>query len=41
VWLQSAGLGVSLFDGLVRFDLARALKAGSGWRATLYLDAWQ
>lgn len=40
--LLSAGAGVSFMDGLVRLDLARALKdAGSGrdWRLELQLDA--
>jgi hypothetical protein len=40
-WLHSAGVGVSLLDGLVRLDLSRALKAPTGWRFTAYLDAWQ
>lgn len=40
-WLLSAGLGVSLLDGLVRVDLARAMKRPTGWRLMAYLDAWQ
>src|SRR5690606_36062935 len=40
-WLLSAGLGVSLLDGLVRVDLARAMKLPTGWRLMAYLDAWQ
>ncbi|HSJ15933.1 MAG TPA: hypothetical protein VK939_16110 [Longimicrobiales bacterium] len=36
--LQSAGAGVSLLDGIVRFDVARALRSPTGWRAYLYLD---
>ena len=38
--LLSAGAGVSLLDGLLRLDLARALKAPTGWRLTAYFDAW-
>lgn len=37
--LVSAGVGASVLDGLVRFDLARALRAPTGWRVELYLDA--
>ena len=40
-WLLSAGVGVSMLDGLVRVDLARALKRPTGWRLIAYLDAWQ
>ena len=40
-WLLSAGLGMSLLDGFVRVDLARALKRPTGWRLIAYLDAWQ
>jgi hypothetical protein len=36
--LLSAGVGASLLDGLVRIDLARALRAPTGWRLDLYLD---
>lgn len=36
--LWSAGAGASLLDGLVRFDLARALREPTGWRISLYLD---
>lgn len=35
----SAGVGVTLLDGLVRADLARALRDPKGWRFDLYLDA--
>jgi hypothetical protein len=35
----SAGAGVSLLDGLVRFDLARGMDAPRGWRLDLHLDA--
>jgi len=34
----SAGVGASFLDGLIRFDIARALRGGSTWRAYLYLD---
>jgi hypothetical protein len=37
--LLSAGVGVSFLDGLVRMDLARALRAPTGWRLEMYLDA--
>lgn len=37
--LLSAGAGVTLLDGLVRVDLARALRRPTGWRLELYLDA--
>lgn len=34
----SAGLGLSLADGLLRFDLARGLMRGEDWRFHFYLD---
>jgi hypothetical protein len=37
--LWSAGVGASLLDGLIRFDIARALVAPTGWRADLYFNA--
>lgn len=37
--LLSAGAGMSLLDGLLRFDVARALRAPTGWAAILYFDA--
>jgi hypothetical protein len=37
--LRGAGGGVSLLDGLIRFDLARNLAQRGGWRADLYLGA--
>jgi len=37
--LLSAGVGASFLDGLVRLDLARALRSPTGWRVDLYLDA--
>ncbi len=36
--LLSAGVGASFLDGLVRVDLARALRDPTGWRVDLYLD---
>jgi hypothetical protein len=33
-----AGVGASFLDGLLRIDLARALKSPKGWRLDLYLD---
>ena len=36
--LVGAGLGASFLDGLVRIDLARALRSPKGWRLDLYLD---
>lgn len=35
--LLSAGIGASFLDGLVRIDLARALRGETGWRAEIYL----
>lgn len=36
--LLSAGVGASLLDGLLRLDLARALRGDTGWRLDLYFD---
>jgi hemolysin activation/secretion protein len=36
--LVGAGVGASFLDGLLRIDLARALKSPKGWRLDLYLD---
>jgi hemolysin activation/secretion protein len=36
--LVGAGVGASFIDGLVRIDLARALKSPKGWRLDLYVD---
>jgi hypothetical protein len=36
--LASVGIGLSLFDGLVRADLARAVRGRTGWKVHLYLD---
>jgi hypothetical protein len=37
--LLSAGVGGTILDGLIRIDLARALRAPTGWRLELHLDA--
>jgi hypothetical protein len=37
--LAAVGLGVSSLDGLIRLDLARALRTPTGWRLHLYVDA--
>lgn len=37
-FLYSVGIGGSLLDGLVRMDVARALRAPTGWRLELYVD---
>jgi hypothetical protein len=37
--LLSTGVGLSVLDGLLRFDVARALRRPTGWRVELYLDA--
>jgi hypothetical protein len=40
--LVSTGVGASFFDGLLRVDLARALRAPpggkAGWRLDFYVD---
>lgn len=36
--LIGAGAGASFLDGLVRFDLARGLRAPTGWRFEIYVD---
>ncbi len=36
--LLSAGVGGSFLDGVIRVDLARALREPKGWRVALYLD---
>jgi hypothetical protein len=35
----AAGAGVSVLDGIVRLDLARALRASRAWRFELHVDA--
>lgn len=37
--LLSAGAGASLLDGLIRLDIARALRGPTGWRVDLYIDS--
>jgi hypothetical protein len=37
--LLSVGGGVSFLDGLLRVDLARPLRGGSGWRMEMQVDA--
>ena len=37
--LLSTGAGLSVLDGLIRLDLARALRSPTGWRVELYLDS--
>jgi hypothetical protein len=37
--LSGAGVGASLLDGLIRFDVARGIRPERGWRANLYLEA--
>ncbi|HEV2130776.1 MAG TPA: BamA/TamA family outer membrane protein [Longimicrobiaceae bacterium] len=37
--LLSAGVGASFLDGLIRVDLARALRGDAGWRMELYFGA--
>ncbi len=36
--LVSVGVGGSFLDGLVRVDLARAVRGASGWKLMVYLD---
>jgi len=36
--LVGAGIGASFLDGLLRIDLARALRSPTGWRLDLYMD---
>ena len=36
--LLSVGGGIATLDGLVRLDLAKAVRGGSDWRADLYLN---
>lgn len=37
--LAAVGLGASFLDGLVRIDVARALRSPQGWRVDFYSDA--
>jgi hypothetical protein len=36
--LIGSGVGASFFDGLVRLDVARGMRAPTGWRFDLYFD---
>ena len=36
--LMGAGIGASFLDGLMRIDLARALRSPTGWRLDFYVD---
>lgn len=36
--LWSVGAGASVMEGLLRFDVARGLRDGGGWRVDLYLN---
>jgi hypothetical protein len=36
--LVGAGIGASVLDGLLRFDLARGLSNPKGWRFEVYVD---
>jgi hypothetical protein len=37
--LSGVGVGTSIMDGLVRFDVARGIYPEKGWRVNAYLDA--
>ena len=37
--LSGAGVGISLFDGMLRLDIARGVQPSRGWRGALFLDA--
>ena len=37
--LAGVGVGASFIDGLIRFDLSRAIRTPTGWRLDLYTDA--
>jgi hypothetical protein len=36
---ERIGVGASFLDGLLRFDLTRAIRSPTGWRLDLYTDA--
>jgi hemolysin activation/secretion protein len=36
--LASVGVGASLLDGIIRFDVARAIRGSDRWKVHLYLD---
>ncbi len=37
--MSGAGFGVSLLEGLMRFDVSRAIRPSTGWRVDAYLEA--
>jgi len=37
--LAGVGIGASFIDGLIRIDLARAIRTPTGWRLDFYADA--
>jgi hypothetical protein len=37
--LQGAGVGASILDGVLRFDVAKGIRPVSGWRAEFYVEA--
>jgi hypothetical protein len=37
-WISSVGLGASILDGVLRFDLAKAVRGGNDFRIHMYLD---
>ena len=37
--ISGAGVGASVLDGLIRFDLSRGIHPDHGWRADLYMQA--
>jgi hypothetical protein len=37
--MSGAGFGLSLLEGVVRFDVARGIRPANGWRLDMYLDA--
>jgi hemolysin activation/secretion protein len=36
--ISGAGVGASVLDGLIRFDLSRGIHPDRGWRADMYLQ---
>jgi hypothetical protein len=36
--ISGAGVGASVLDGLIRFDLSRGIRPDRGWRADMYLQ---
>jgi hemolysin activation/secretion protein len=37
--LSGAGVGLSLLDGMIRFDVSRGIRPEQRWRVDFYLDA--